>query len=64
VRIATQDRATGFLRGRRGAIDVTANLRSQADGSVHVEFNTAGETGQDLGLINRISSACDRRMGR
>jgi hypothetical protein len=41
VRIATQDRAAGFLRGRRGAIDVTANLRSQPDGSVHVEFNTA-----------------------
>jgi hypothetical protein len=43
---------------------VTANLRSQADGSVRVEFNTAGKTGRDPGLINRISGACDRRMGR
>jgi hypothetical protein len=64
ARVTTADRPAGFLSGRRGAIDVTANLRSQADGSVRVEFNTAGETGRDPGLINRISGAYDRRMGR
>ncbi|MFZ2040088.1 MAG: hypothetical protein WAV08_05305 [Desulfobacterales bacterium] len=64
VQITTADRPAGFLRGRRDAIHVTANLRSQPDGSVRVEFNTAGETGRDPGLINRISGAYDRRMGR
>jgi hypothetical protein len=52
------------ILGRRGAIDVTANVRQQADGSVRVEFNTAGQTGQDPQLINRVSRSYDVRMGR
>jgi len=43
---------------------VTANVRTQADGSVRVEFNTAGETSRDPDLINRVSRSYDRRMGR
>ena len=43
---------------------MTANLRAQADGSVRVELNTSGATGQDPGLIERISRSYDRRMGR
>jgi hypothetical protein len=64
VRITNEDRAAGFLRGTRDGIDVTANLRTLADGSVRVEFNTAGATGRDPDLINRVSSSYDRRMGR
>jgi hypothetical protein len=64
VRVTTADRPAGFLSGTRGAIHVTARLRSQTDGSVRVEFNTTGETGRDPELINRISRAYDRRMGR
>jgi len=64
VRIVTEDRSTGFLRGTRDRIDVTANVRTQADGSVRVEFNTAGETSRDPDLINRVSRSYDRRMGR
>jgi hypothetical protein len=52
------------LRGTRDAIDVAAYVRPQADGSTRVESNTAGATSGDPDLINRISRAYDRRMGR
>lgn len=64
VQITAEDRAAGVIRGRRGGIDVTANVRTQADGSVRVEFNTSGATGQDPQLIDRISRSYDVRMGR
>jgi len=64
VAILAEDRASGVLRGRRGGIDVTANVRTQADGSVRVEFNTSGSTAQDPQLINRVSQSYDYRMGR
>jgi hypothetical protein len=64
VQINSEDRSAGVIRGRRGGIDVAANVRTQADGSVRVEFNTSGATGQDPALIDRISRSYDRRMGR
>ena len=64
VQILAEDRSAGIIRGRRGGIDVTAGVRTQADGSVRVEFNTSGATGQDPQLIERISRSYDRRMGR
>ena len=64
VRITSQDRSTGQVRGTREGIDVLANVRTQADGSVRVEFNTSGATARDPGLIDRISRAYDRLMGR
>ncbi len=64
VPIATADRGAGIVRGSRDGINVTANVRSQADGSVRVEFNTAGATSRDPGLIDRLSRAYDQRMGR
>jgi hypothetical protein len=39
-------------------------VRPQPDGTVRVEFNTSGATARDPNLINRISGAYDRRMGR
>ena len=64
VRITSQDRSAGVISGTRDGIVVTANVRSQADGSVRVEFNTSGDTARDPKLIDRISSAYDRLMGR
>jgi hypothetical protein len=64
VRITSQDRGTGQVRGTRDGIDVLANVRTQADGSVRVEFNTSGATARDPALIDRISRAYDRLMGR
>lgn len=62
--ITSQDRDAGVVSGRRGGIDVIANVRSQADGSVRVEFTARGNVNEDPGLVDRVSAAYDRRMGR
>jgi hypothetical protein len=64
VRVTAEDRTAGIVRGTRDGINVNANVRTQADGRVRVEFNTSGATGSDPELINRISQAYERRMGR
>ena len=64
VRITSENQSVGIVRGNRRGIDVTANVRTQADGSVRVEFNTAGATTNDPELINRITQSYNRRMGR
>jgi len=64
VTISRADRPTGMIRGHRDGIEVTATLHTQADGSVRVQFNTAGSTAQDPQLINRVSRSFDVRMGR
>jgi hypothetical protein len=64
VRITSEDRGSGVIRGVRNDQEVTINLRSQADGSVRIEISARGPKGSDTGLANRISRAYDRRMGR
>jgi hypothetical protein len=64
VQIVQQDRASGTIRGRYAAIDVTGSVLTQADGSVRVAFNTAGATNQDPQLIDRITRSYNARMGR
>jgi hypothetical protein len=64
VRITSEDRSAGIVRGARDGITVTADVRTQADGSVRVEFNTAGATRRDPALIDRITQSYNRRMGR
>jgi len=64
VQITSQDRDAGALRGTRDGIDVFASVLTQADGSVRVQFDVSGATTRDPGLIERISSAYDRLMGR
>ncbi|HEX5607801.1 MAG TPA: hypothetical protein VFY96_14850 [Candidatus Binatia bacterium] len=64
VRITSEDRGSGVIRGVRTDQEVTINLRSQADGSVRIEIGSRGPKGSDPGLANRISRAYDRRMGR
>jgi hypothetical protein len=64
VRVVQEDRSTGTLRGNYNGIDVLALLRTQADGSVRVEFRTANATQVDPQLIERITSSYDRLMGR
>lgn len=60
VSITHQDRSSGQIRGTRNGTDVRADLRTQADGSVRVEFHTASRDG----LAERISQSYNRRMGR
>ena len=64
VRIASEDRASGVIRGFRGEQEVNMNVRSQSDGSVRTEISARGPQGSDTGLATRISRAYDRRMGR
>jgi hypothetical protein len=64
VRITSEDRGSGIIRGLRNEQEVTINLRSQADGSVRVEISARGPKGSDPGLAGRISRAYDQRMGR
>jgi hypothetical protein len=64
VGITTEDRSSGFVRGTRNGINVTANVQTRTDGSVRVEFNTSGSTAKDPELINRITQSYNRRMGR
>src|SRR5262245_54062110 len=64
VQITSADRTTGLIQGIKDSFAVTSSVRMQADGSVRVEFNATGPTTLDPTLSARISSACDRRMGR
>jgi len=64
VRITTLDRDAGRASGVRGAIGVTATVRTQADTSVRVEFGTSGDTASDPTLIDRITQRYNKRMGR
>jgi hypothetical protein len=64
VRIASEDRVNGVIRGVRNEQEVTINVRTQADGNVRVEIGARGPKGSDPGLAGRISRAYDRRMGR
>ncbi|MEO8485966.1 MAG: hypothetical protein ABI585_06455 [Betaproteobacteria bacterium] len=62
--ILMEDRSAGRTVGRRGGIDVTGNVISQADGSVRVEFASSGASAQDPSLIERITRSYNARMGR
>jgi hypothetical protein len=64
VRITAEDRASGVIVGTRGEQEITIYVRTQADGSVRLEFSVRGPKGADPGLASRISRAYDRRMGR
>jgi len=64
VRITSEDRGSGVIRGLSTEQEVTINLRTQADGSVRIEISSRGPKGLDPGLAGRISRAYDRRMGR
>jgi hypothetical protein len=60
--ISVEDRASGTIVGKAGDGSLTAAVRTQADGSVRVQFNTTGAV--DPGLIERVSRSYDRHMGR
>jgi hypothetical protein len=64
VRITSEDRVGGVIRGYRDQQEVTIDVRTQADGKVRVEMSARGPKGADPGLAERISRAYDRRMGR
>jgi hypothetical protein len=64
VRITNLDRHAGKVSGSRGGIGVTATVQTQSDSGVRVQFDTSGDTASDPTLIDRITRAYHRRMGR
>ena len=64
VTITSEDRSRGVIQGQRGNIRAGANVITQADGRVRVEFNTGGALSEDPGLPDRVSRSYDARMGR
>ena len=64
VQITSEDRSTGTVRGRRGGIEVTANVRTPADGRRTRRVRHQRHDGARIPeLINRISRSYDLRMG-
>lgn len=64
IRITTQDRGAGVIQGSRYGINITGSIRTQADNSVRVQFDTSGDTSSDPALIKRITRSYNSRMGR
>jgi hypothetical protein len=64
VRITSEDRATGTLRGDKGPVNVLITVVTQADGSVRVGFSVTGAPSHDTGLQDDLYRAYQRRMGR
>jgi len=64
VRITVQDRGAGVIQGNLNGIEVAASIRTQADNSVRVQFNTSGATTRDPTIIQRITNSYHSRMGR
>ncbi len=64
VRITVQERGAGVIQGNLNGIEVVASIRTQADNSVRVQFNTSGATTRDPTMIQRITNSYHSRMGR
>jgi len=64
VTVTDVDRERGTIRGYKNDADVTITAWQQADGSVRVGFNVTGPRGPDSNLVDHLSYAYNRRMGR
>ncbi|MGA8053601.1 MAG: hypothetical protein WCA12_07025 [Burkholderiales bacterium] len=64
VRVTSQDRNTGTIRGTLSGSDVIITVQPKADGGVSVAFNATGPRGQDSAVANQLAQAYNRRMGR
>ena len=65
VRITSEDKPSGTLRGNQGSSNVTITVAAQADASIHVGFAVAGGgTSQDANVKEHLTRAYQRRMGR
>lgn len=63
VRITSEDRGSGTLRGDKGPYGVLITVATQADGSIHVAFTVSGSPPESENLKNRLTSDYQRRMG-
>ena len=64
VRITSEDRTSGTMRGDKGAFGVLITVASQPNGSVRVQFSVTGAHTEGAGLQDRLAQAYQRHMGR
>ena len=65
VRITSEDRPSGTLRGEQGSSSVSITVIPQADQTIQVGFSvTGGAASQDANLKEHLTRAYQRRMGR
>jgi hypothetical protein len=62
--VAQADRATGTLRGTRGNVEGVIQVSMRSDGRVGVAINARDPGKQDPALVDRLTEAYNRRMGR
>ena len=63
VAVSSADRNTGRILGTKGGVEVTIELKRQANGSVQVEFSPRTPA-EDPALGDKWLAAYQRRMGR
>jgi hypothetical protein len=64
LNVVTADRVTGTLRGARGNVEGVIQVSMRNDGRVGVQINARDPTNVDPGLVDRLTQAYNRRMGR
>ena len=62
--LATADQASGTIRGTRGSVEGIISVRYRPDGRVGVEISARDPDRADPTLIQRLTDAYNRRMGR
>ena len=64
VRVTSEDRPSGTLRGEQGSSKVVITVITQADSTIQVGFSVTGGGSQDANLKEHLTRAYQRRMGR
>jgi len=65
VRVTSEDRPSGTIRGEQGSSKVLITVITQADSTIQVGFAvTGGGSSQDANLKEHLTRAYQRRMGR
>jgi hypothetical protein len=65
VRVTSEDRSSGTIRGEQGASKVAITVVTQADSTIQVGFAVnGGGASQDASVKDHLTRAYQRRMGR
>jgi hypothetical protein len=62
--LVTADQATGTIRGTRGSVEGIIAVRHRPDGRIGVEISARDPDRADPTLVQRLTDAYNRRMGR
>ncbi len=62
--LVTADQATGTIRGTKGTTEGIIAVRMRGDGRVGVEISARDPDKRDPTLVQRLTDAYNRRMGR